>query len=201
LQCDGGKEFRGSVATLMEEHNVTIRISSTYSHRSQSIVERFNRTLAEKLYRSQYAIEFLLPSGERSRTWVRALPNVIDELNNSVTRLIGMRPIDAIKLEKVVAKPSLPVRRPIGHHEPQLSMDVTVRYLLAPGELEGGERRRATDPIWSPQLYDLKKIICSHNQPVLYYLENGPKRAFVREELMPVDPDLVMYPPNSVLSA
>jgi len=44
-----------------------------------------------------------------------------------------------------------------------LSMDVTVRYLLAPGELEGGERRRVTDPIWSPQLYSLKKIICSRN--------------------------------------
>ena len=70
--------------------------------RSQYIVERFNKTLARKLYRIQDAKELLLDT-QSSKKWVRNLQIVVNELNNTVTRLIGMKPIDAIKLEKVNA--------------------------------------------------------------------------------------------------
>ena len=62
------------------------------------------------------------------------------------------------------------------------------RYLYQPGELEGG-RRRATDPIWSLKLYEIEQIITNPNEPVVYYLFNGPKRGFVREELLVVPPN------------
>ena len=48
------------------------------------------------------------------------------------------------------------------------------RYLLAPGEDEGGERRRATDPVWSLEVFDLSRSVVSPAQPVLYYLPDGP---------------------------
>ncbi|CAG8667078.1 9106_t:CDS:1, partial [Paraglomus brasilianum] len=57
LQCDGGKEFMGETARLMEAHNVTIRVIGAYSHRGLALVERFNKTLAEILYKVQYAVE------------------------------------------------------------------------------------------------------------------------------------------------
>ena len=44
-------------------------------HRDQGIVERFNRTLAERLFGHQYAQEMRLPSGERSTEWVKRLPS------------------------------------------------------------------------------------------------------------------------------
>ena len=47
---------------------------------------------------------------------------------------------------------------PIGFDEPRLSHDVLVRYLLNPGELEGG-RRRATDCNWSPQIYHIRESL------------------------------------------
>ena len=73
-----------------------------------------------------------------------------------------------------------------------------VRYLYAPGE--GGERRRATDPIWSLGIYNLIRSVVSSDQPVLYYLSSGaPKRGFVREELQVV-PDDTELPPKSVLN-
>ena len=59
-------------------------------------------------------------------------------------------------------------------------LGVKVRYLLSPGELEGGEKRRATDPIWSIKIYDLSRSVVSPNQPVLYYLIDGPSRGFCK---------------------
>jgi len=41
----------GAVSQLLAKHNVQVR----RGHRDQGIVERFNRTLAERLFRAQYA--------------------------------------------------------------------------------------------------------------------------------------------------
>ena len=71
--------------------------------------------------------------------------------------------------------------------EERLPGYVKVRYLYAPGEEEGGERRRATDPIWSLEIYDLSRSQVSKNQPVLYFLAPpAPRRSFVLEELQVV---------------
>lgn len=72
-----------------------------------------------------------------------------------------------------------------------------MRYLLFPGEEEGGERRRATDFIWSLDVLYIDRIVVQKDEPVLYYLttrsesvDNNdiqpPKRSFVREELQVV---------------
>jgi hypothetical protein len=55
-----------------------------------------------------------------------------------------------------------------------------VRYLYAPGEVEGDSKRRATDPIWSTRIYEVESIL-ETNPPVYYLREPGPKRAFVKE--------------------
>ena len=90
------------------------------------------------------------------------------------------------------------INRVVGLDEVRLPPVVKVRYLLFPGELEGGEKRRATDPIWSIKVYNIYKSIISTNQPVLYYLTDGPRRGFVREELQVIPHDTEL-PPNSVL--
>ena len=69
----------------------------TEIHRDQAIVEHFNRTLAERLFGHQYAVEMLLPEGKRSTEWVKRLPDVVNALNNEVTSLIGKKPAVAIK--------------------------------------------------------------------------------------------------------
>ena len=89
-------------------------------------------------------------------------------------------------------------KRVVGLDEDRLPIEVKVRYLLSPGELEGGEKRRATDPIWSIKVFDISGSRVSPNQPVLYYLLDGPRRGFVREELQVV-PDYTELPPDSVL--
>ena len=90
-------------------------------------------------------------------------------------------------------------KRVVGYDEIRLPPGVKVRFLFAPGEDEGGEKIRSTDPIWSIKTYNLSRNVVSADQPVLYYLSQGaPKRGFVREELQVVPQD-TQLPPDSVL--
>ena len=190
LQVDPGREFMGAVTKEMENHKTYIRRGRVDIHRDQAIDERFNRTLAERLFGHQYAVEMSLPGGQRSTAWVKRLPEVITALNNEETRLTGKKPAVAIKEKAVFSKPSTPYTRPVGEKEKIIPSFVPVRYLYQPGELEGGAKR-ATDPIWSLKVYNIERSFMKPNQPVLYYLHHGPKRGFVREELM--------VPPNTTL--
>ena len=131
-----------------------------------------------------------LPPGG-STAWVKRLPAVILALNNEVTRLTGKKPAQAIKEKAVSAKPATPYMRPVGVHEKKLPLQAHVRYLYYPGELEGGGRR-ATDPIWSLKVYTIQKVVTKPEAPVVYYLYDGPKRGFVREELLLVPFDTVL---------
>ena len=63
-RVDPGCEFMGSVGQLLAKHSVQVRRGRVDIHRDQGIVERFNRTLAERLFGHQYAQEMRLPSGE-----------------------------------------------------------------------------------------------------------------------------------------
>jgi hypothetical protein len=156
--------------------------------------------LAERLFGAQYAQELLLAargSSERSAEWVRQLPEVIAALNNETTRLLGIKPAKAIKADRVEQKPSLPARRAVGLNEPILGHDVLVRYLYAPGELEGGTRR-ATDPNWSLTIHVISNVVRQADQPALYHLVDGPERGFVREELLEI-PIGTELPPDRIL--
>ena len=195
LQVDPGREFMGAVTKAMENNKTAIRRGRPNIHKDQAIVERFNRTLAERLFGYQYAVEIIMPSG-RSTAWVKRLPDVVSALNNEVTRLTGKKPSQAIKDKAVSAKPATPYMRPVGVQERKLPPLVNVRYLYYPGELERGGRR-ATDPIWSLKVYKIQKVVTRPHEPAVYYLDDGPKRGFVREELMVVPPG-TMLPPERV---
>jgi len=178
LQVDPGKEFQGAVLSIMKHHNVTIRRGHTALHRDQAIVERFNRTLAERLFRYQYAKEFI--QEKRSREWVKRLPDVIEALNNEITR-------------KIITKP----QRNFSRVRKLLLSNVTVRYLYEPGELEGG-KKRATDPIWSITTHKISTITRSTGRPPIYRLDStAPQRGFTREQLQ-VIPDDTQLPPRGL---
>ena len=199
LIVDPGREFMGSVTTLMKQHGVSIQRGQAGNHRSQAFVERANKTLSERLFSHQYAQEMINDSGDgRSREWVKRLPNVLKSMNSEPTRLTGKEPSSATGLEKVTVKGGS-YKRPVGLDEVRLPPGVLVRFLYAPGEGEGGDRYRATDPIWSLGIYDLIRSVVTSDQPVLYYLSEGaPKRGFVREELLVV-PDDTELPPKNIL--
>ena len=196
LQVDSGTEFKGAVSKLFEKHGTQIRRGHPNIHREQCFVESFNRRLAEQIFGKQYAKEILLAARndteiDRVREWVKDLPLYIAKMNDTVTRMIKMKPNVAVELN-IVTQPE------VEKNEVQLELkpDSKVRYLYEPGELEGGVRR-ATDPNWSLTMHDIARIITGKG-PTLYYIHNGPKRSFVREELMVVPSDSSL-PPDNIL--
>ena len=96
LIIDDGKEFYGDMTKSMEKHDMIIQRGDTSQHRSQGIAERFNRTLADRLFSYRYHKELENPS-KSNREWVSRLQNVVSALNNENTRLIRMKPVDAMK--------------------------------------------------------------------------------------------------------
>ena len=144
LIVDEGKEFYGDTTKLMEKHDVIIQKGDPSQHQSQGIVERFNRTLADRQFSCQYHKELEDPS-KSNREWVSWLQSVVSALNDEKTRLIGMKPVDAIKQTLVEQGFSQPVKE---YEEKLLDIGTKVRYLYESGELEGqiykGERRKRT---------------------------------------------------------
>ena len=133
-------------------------------------------SLADRLFSYQYHKELEDPL-RSNREWVSRQQNAVSALNNEKTRLIGMKPVDAIKQTLVEQGFSQPVK---DYEEKLLNVGTKVRYLYESGELEGqqygGERRkRSTDPIWSIDVYKIKDRYVQKHQPTLYYLDGGPK--------------------------
>ena len=96
LITDDEKEFYGDTTKLMEKHDVMIQRGDPSEHRSQGILERFNRRLADRPFSYQYHKELEDPS-KSNREWVSGLQNVVSALNNEKTGLIEMKPVDVIK--------------------------------------------------------------------------------------------------------
>ena len=82
-----------------------------YKHPHTAFVEVLNKILAERLFKVQDAQELNDgPSGpgvsgphpeKVSSRWVKHLYVLVDELNNTETEMIRMKPKDAIKLKEV----------------------------------------------------------------------------------------------------
>ena len=103
LQCDNGSEFKGEVTKMLEKQEVK------YKHTHTAFVEALNKVLAERLFKVQDAQELNDPEKVSSR-WVKHLYGLVDELNDTETEMIGMKPENAIKLKEVplVARESYP---------------------------------------------------------------------------------------------
>ena len=193
LQIDPGRKFMRSVTKEMENHKTYICCRCPEIHRDQAIVECFNRTLAERLFGHQYAVEILLPSGQRSTAWLKRLPDVVAALKNEVTCLTSKKPAVPIKAKVVSAKPSTPYSRPVDVNEDKIPPIVNVCYLYEPSELGGGTKS-VTDPIWSSKVHHLERSVTKLNKPVVYYSCDGPKRGFVPEDSLVVPPNTQLRP-------
>ena len=124
------------------------------------------------------------------KIWVKNLDAVVNRLNNTVSSTIGMKPKDAIKLDTIPSNKTYP-------EETVLLEDGLYRYLYQPGEQHGDQKRRATGLIWSINTYRLDRIVQESGNRVLYYLQDGPDKNFLREELMHISED-VQVPPGLV---
>ena len=177
FQCDNGSDFKNEVIKLIEKHNVDIRrATAKYKKNHTAFVEAFNKELAKMLFKSMDAQELQDPE-KVSTIWVKILNKIVNKLSNAISSMIGMKPKDAIKLNTVPLDKTYP-------EETVLSEDGLYRYLYPPGKQHGDQKRRVIDLISSKNTYRLDRIVQDRCNRVLYYLQDRPDRAFVREELM-----------------
>ena len=101
FQCDNGSELKGEVTKMLEKHGVKIqRVTTKYKHTHTAFVEAQNKILAERLFKVQDSQELNDPERVSSR-WIKHLYGLVDELNDTQTEMIGMKPEDAIVLDQV----------------------------------------------------------------------------------------------------
>ena len=144
FQCDNGSEFKGDVTKMLEKNKVKIqRVTSEYKHTHTVFVKALNKILTERLFKVQDAQE-LNDLEKVSSRWVKHLYGLVDQLNDTETEMIGMKPKDAIKLKEVPL-----VNRESNPPEEVLPEDGLYRYLLQPDEEHDDQQCRATDRIWS----------------------------------------------------
>ena len=147
FQCDNGSEFKGNVTKMLEKNEVKIRrVMTKYKHTHTAFVKALNKILAERLFKVQDAQELNDPEKVSSR-WVKHLYELVDELNDTETEMIGMKPKNAIRLNEVPV-----VKQENYPPEEILPEDRLYQYLLQPGEEHDDQWHRATDRIWSKNL-------------------------------------------------
>ena len=88
IQTDQGREFYNApVQQLLSNNNV--ELFSTKSPTKAALVERFNRTLKNKLWR--------MFTSRNNHKWIDDLDNVMHAYNHSVHRVIRMKPVNVNK--------------------------------------------------------------------------------------------------------
>jgi len=152
LQLDNGKEFYNpTFDALMSKYN--IHKYSTYSTMKACIVERFNRTLKEKMFR-----EF---TARGSHEWVSILPSLINEYNNSKHRTIGMTPVQADTNPTSVEI----MQRKIIKRKNKFNIGDNVRISTYKGVFTKGYL-----PSWSTEIFKIVKI--NETLPTTYQLQD-----------------------------
>ena len=85
---------------MLEKNGVKIQhVTTKYKHTHTAFVEALNKILAERLFKVQDAQELNDPE-KVSLRFVKRLYGLVDELNDTQTELIGMKPKDAIVLDE-----------------------------------------------------------------------------------------------------
>lgn len=170
LQCDRGKEFYNSTfQKLMKAKR--INQYSTFTHLKASVVERFNRTLKQWMWK-----EF---SVQGNYKWLDMLPRLMTRYNSRVHHTTAMRPVDvkAIHQARLLKKLNVIVNNVRNRKFSSGDIVRISKYKTLFG--------KGYTPSWSTELFTVNRI--RDSKPPVYYLRDVDgqpiKGAFYAEEL------------------
>jgi len=158
IWVDKGLEFYNKdVTNWLEENNITRY--STYSEHKSVVVERFNRTLKEMMWKRFTA--------ENTRNWIEILDNLMKIYNNRIHSTIGMSPVKASlkENEMKVLQTTISKTRPIPRRKAKYKIGDKVRISRTKSLFEKGFL-----PNWSEELYIIDKV--QKTMPITYRLKD-----------------------------
>ena len=156
LQTDLGKEFYNKTfQSLMRAH--AINHYSTYTHLKASIVERFNRTLKNKMWK--------MFSYLGSYKWFDKLKNLLVNYNNRKHRTIKMKPseVKTDAIEKYLLET-------VYKNSNQLSLNrFNIGDFVRVSKYKGVFQKGYT-PNWTPEIFEI--IAVNKKYPVTYIVKD-----------------------------
>ena len=179
IQTDLGMEFYNKIVQeVFKKHK--IRHYSVHSQYKAAVVERFNRTLREKLNR------YFTHHGKK--TWLSVLPDIINAYNNTSHRGIGgKKPVDVTNdLNFWLSQENITSKR-------AANRIYAVNTLVRISRLSNNPFRKNFDQNWSEEIFKIHAIDKRDN-PVMYILQDLKgeiiQGKFYRQELQVVDKNL-----------
>ena len=189
IQTDNGKEYYNrEMNKLFEKYN--IHHFSTYSDKKASIIERFNRTLKEKMWK--------MFTHNGNHQWTDILDDLVDGYNNHYHRSIKMTPIEASKKENTseVYLNLFGISKSHKDSKPQLKVGDIVRITKYKSVFSKGYL-----PNWSTEQFKIAKV--HEGNPVTYEIQDlgdeEIKGRFYEEELTLFDNVSMEYIVEKVL--
>ena len=171
LQTDKGTEFiNKQTQELFKKHNV--HWFATENETKAQIVERFNRTLKERMYKYFTA--------KKTNRWLNVLSEFVNNYNTSYHRSIRMTPVEASKKKNESAVwenlyGEMPTSR-----KPAFKIGDTVRIFRLRGKFKRGYTANYTD-----EIFTISTVLATN--PPTYRIVDGDgeeiKGTFYEEEL------------------
>ena len=158
LWTDKGREFYNKdVEDLRKLYN--IKLYSTENEEKSSIVERWIRTMKEKMWK--YFTD------NNTYTYMGVLPDLVEDYNNTVHSSTKLTPIDASKEKNklTVWRNLYPDRYKINNLTPKFSVGDEVRITKKKKVFEKGYTTR-----WTEEIFTIKEI--QNTNPITYKLED-----------------------------
>lgn len=167
---DGGEWFNKKLNTLFKQYNVNHY--STFSDKKASIVERFNRTLKNKMW-TQFSIQ-------GSYRWLALLPKLVHSYNNTVHNTIGIKPSEVNELNEQEVLTKIINHRNKINAKQKFDVGDRVRISRIKHQFTKGYL-----PRWSNEIFTVWKV--QPTKPVTYILQDDNKEiikgGFYQEEL------------------
>ena len=153
LWTDKGREFYN------KDVKEIINLYSTENEEKSSIVERWIRTMKDKMWK--YFTD------NNTYTYMNVLPDLLEDYNNTVHSSIKMTPVDASKKENelTVWRNLYPDRHKINNITPKFSVGDEVRIIKKKKVFEKGYTTR-----WTEEIFTIKEI--QDTNPITYKLSD-----------------------------
>lgn len=189
LRSDRGKEFKNATFTsYLHSHNIKQQFPKTTSLFKCAVVEAFNKTLKNKMFR------YFTFRGENYRRYINVLQDIVHSYNNTVHSTTGRRPADvsARDVPQIYAYTHRQHRNDrnfLHATQPKFRQNDYVRVIKKKTAFDAGYREK-----WGREVFRVTKII--NKSPFRLYTLNDLKNQPIDGKFYAQELQKVAEPPK-----